>query len=100
MKGGISIEYKMGLGHIIKAKNKYLEDRPKPPTLETVLHSLTLDSEAREMGFNDWCDNLGYDNDSMKAFGMYQACCESAKKLNSIYTREEIKQIKEALQDY
>ncbi len=90
----------MGLGHVFKARNRWDIDKPKAPTLEAVLHSLALDSEAIEMSFNDWCDNLGYDNDSMKAFGMYQACCESAKKLNLIYTREEIKQIKEALQDY
>jgi hypothetical protein len=100
MKGAISIEYKMGLGHIFKARNTWDVDKPKSPTLEAVLHSLVLDSEAREMSFNDWCDSFGYDNDSIKALGMYQDCCESAKKLNAVYTREEIKQIKEALQDY
>jgi hypothetical protein len=100
MKGKVSVDYKMGLGHVIKAKIKYIEDKPKAPTLETVLHSLILDSEAREMSLEDWCDSFGYDSDSIKALGIYQACCESAKKLNAIYTREEIKQIKEALQDY
>lgn len=100
MKGRISLDYKMGLAHVIKAKFSWVQDRPKPPTLETVLHSLTLDSEAREMSLEDWCDAFGYDSDSIKALNTYQACCESAKKLNSIYTREEIKQIKEALQDF
>lgn len=49
---------------------------PSKPTLETVLHSLVLDAEAHDMSFNAWCDNFGYDQDSMKAFALYQTCCK------------------------
>lgn len=100
MKGRIRIDYKMGLAHVIKAKNRWENDKPKPPVLKAVLHSLILDSQAREMSFIDWCSEFGYDADSLKAFNTYQECCKSASQLSTLYTRAEIEEIKEALQDY
>lgn len=90
----------MGLGHVIKARNKWDVDKPKGPKLEDILHCLLLDSQAREMSFIDWCWNFGYDSDSISAFNTYQECCKSAEKLYALYTRAEIEEIKEALQDY
>jgi hypothetical protein len=99
-KGRITTSFKMGLAHVIKSKYKWVDDKPKPPTLEGVLYSLLIDADARNMSFNDWCSDFGYDSDSIKAFNTYQACCESGKKLDIIYTRADIEDIREALQDY
>lgn len=105
-KGRVTVDFKMGLGHVHKS-NQWLsrysdhhQAKPKAPKIEDILHSLIFDQEAMHMSFNDWCDTFGYDQDSIKAFRIYQDCCESGKKLDILYTREQIRDIKEALQDY
>ena len=87
-----------------KPKNSFpgvgREDYPKRPTNADIMHSLLLDADAADQAFNEWCDNYGYDNDSMKAFKMYQACCEEAVNLRKTFTREQLEAMREALQDY
>jgi hypothetical protein len=70
------------------------------PTPASVLYCLVLDSQAASESFNDWCDNFGYDNDSMKDFRLYQACCDNASKLNKVFTRQQLDTISELLEDY
>lgn len=53
----------------------------KAPKLEDVLYCLFSDSSAHEEAFEDWCDNLGYDTDSIKAKKTYDACVENFHKL-------------------
>lgn len=47
---------------------------PEPPTIDEVLHSLTLDASGVRHGqtFDDWCDEYG--SDSIKAHKMFDAC--------------------------
>ena len=52
----------------------WVEDKPKQPSLDDVLHSLVMDAEAEEMGFADWCATFGYDTDSRKALDVYLSC--------------------------
>jgi hypothetical protein len=99
-KGSIRLVFKTGLAHVIKAKSSFFNDKPKPPTLEDVLYSLIADSRAAELSFGDWCDEYGYEEDSISAFYIYRECCETAKKLKTIYSRNEIEEIKEFLKDY
>lgn len=99
-KGFVHFPYKMGLGHVYKSKFRGMPDRPKAPTIQDVLYGLLMDSQASAMSFNDWCSEFGYSNDSMSCFKTYQACCESAEKLNKLYSKQEINEIKEALADY
>jgi hypothetical protein len=51
------------------------------PKIESVLECLFLDSDAHDYSFSEWCDNCGYDNDSIKARAMYDACIEEYFKL-------------------
>lgn len=44
------------------------------PTLPGVLYSLLMDSHAGVESFPDFCSNLGYDEDSRKAFATWEAC--------------------------
>jgi hypothetical protein len=74
--------------------------KPVAPHVADVLHSLILDASTGNECFNDWCDNLGYDSDSMKAFKTYQACCDTAKLLRKVFNSHTIAALAEILQDY
>ena len=79
-----------------------LEARRKPvaPSAAAVLHCLLSDAEARDMSFGDWCDNLGYDDDSIKALNIYKQCEETARALKKVFTRDQLAELREALRDY
>jgi len=40
--------------------------------------------------FEDFCCDFGYDTDSRKAFATWQACLEQSRKLQTIFTQDEI----------
>ena len=52
-----------------------------PPSVDDVLYSLAMESDACEMSFHDWCGNFGYDTDSRSALDTYLACQENGRKL-------------------
>lgn len=70
------------------------------PHVAGVLHSLLLESSSAESNFHDWCDEMGYDKDSIKAQGVYNACCETLTKMRSFFTGTERQAMQEILQDY
>lgn len=51
------------------------------PTAYDVLYCLKIDSDAVGMSFADWCSAFGYNDDSIKALGVYNACVDNARKL-------------------
>ena len=73
---------------------------PVKPPIAGLLHSLILDSEAAEQTFNSWCSEFGYDTDSRKALATYEACQKDFDKLRKVFNSEQIKHIRELLQDY
>lgn len=92
---GVDFEYRTGLGHAVKryTSGKYTANK-KPlnsittddsyvsiPQLDDILQCLFSDASAGSESFNDFCDNFGYSNDSLKALDTYRACMESASKL-------------------
>jgi hypothetical protein len=101
--GGQAFDYYTGLGHRVALKSygsgqtfeelsgKNLTEtglkkllacsKATPPKIDDVLHSLVMDADACEMSFADWCGSLGYDEDSRKAFAIYEACQKNATKL-------------------
>lgn len=95
-----STDYRMGLAHVIKSKKSYMQDKPKAPTATQVLHSLIHDTRSGGMSFRDFCDDLGYNYDSIKDLNMYRECEEIAHKMRKIFTREEFEKFEEMLQDY
>lgn len=108
-------DYFTGLGHRkdkLGRKNPYpfsrsieAEDwnkqflKPVAPLAADILYSLLLDAGAADESFDDWCDNYGEDNDSIKAFNVYRACCETAGHLRRIFNREELTALQEAVRD-
>lgn len=74
--------------------------RAKAPDAASVIHSLLLDSDAAEMSFQNWCDNYGYDSDSISAFNTYQACEKIAQDLNKVFKRSELEELRAMLEDF
>lgn len=85
-------DFYTGAGWVTKAGT------PKRPKLDDVLHSLVSDSDACELSFNEWCENIGYDNDSRQALATYLLCQENTHKL--IKAGINLAEQRERLQDY
>lgn len=51
------------------------------PTDETVLYHLASDAQCGRYTYNEFCSNLGYDNDSIKARDIYFKCQETLDEL-------------------
>lgn len=108
--GKVSFDYFMGVGHlklvpkilpshlripitteelifnrIIKDDRDAIIYRKFPvivrPDLLDVCECLFLDSDAHDYSFDEWCDNFGLSNDSIKAKGMYDDCNDNYFKL-------------------
>ena len=56
----------------------------KPLKIDDVLSCLILDYSLSNDDFDDFCANLGYNEDSIKALEMYNNCRKNAKKLKNI----------------
>lgn len=59
-----------------------------PLKVADILYSLQMDSHDWESTFEDWCANLGYDDDSRKAYRIFEACQNTAKTLLRSLGRE------------
>ncbi len=70
------------------------------PTQASVLYCLLADAECGSLSFDDFCDNYGYDSDSMSDFKIYQACMQTTKDINNLFTMTERQQLQDLLQDY
>lgn len=68
--------------------------------VKSVMYSLLLDGDCASYNFNDFCDNYGYDNDSIKALKIYNECINTSKKLHNMFSENELKELQELLQDY
>lgn len=90
---GQSFEYFTGLGH---RKN----DKPKAPKMADVLYSLTSDSYACQISFEEWCSTYDYDTDSRKALETYLLCQENFTKLSKVLSRDTLRRVSGLLEDY
>lgn len=70
----------------------------KPLNIDDVLYSLVSDSQAGNETFDDFCDNFGYDNDSIKASEIYRACQKNSKKVRTFI--KDLDEAGELFQDY
>lgn len=94
--------YFTGLGHRqIKNKGQWNEQITiNKPTITGLLSCLILDSTACNMSFCEWSDELGYDNDSIKAREIYDECQKQSDKLRKVFSNQQIQKIQELTQDY
>jgi hypothetical protein len=66
---------------------------------EGVISSLILDSDCGSQSFRSFCGELGYDSDSIKARGIWEACQEIGEDFRSV-VGSQIEELRELLQDY
>ena len=69
----------------LKVENQY-------PDLLSLLNCLVMDSDCLNYTFDDWCDDLGYDQDSIKAKQAYDICIKQAIECKSLFDIEEVRQ--------
>jgi hypothetical protein len=93
-------DFYCGLGHVIKARYSYTSDRPKPPSAADVLHSMIMDGMAVDSNFHDWCADLGYSDDSLKALATYTECCRLGRVLRELLNTVQRETLAELLKDY
>lgn len=70
------------------------------PTQASVLYSLISDSSSVQGSFNDFCDDLGYDSDSIAAREIFESCSRNERKLKTIFSPEQISKLSGLLEDY
>lgn len=93
-QGFQTFEYYTGLGL------RYKQSQPVTPKFADLLYCVITDYDSAQQSFHYWCHDLGYDTDSMKAFGIYRKCVENGEKLAQCFTHSELEQIKKLLADY
>ena len=75
---------------------------PVPPTVDEVLQCLLIDASCVENSggtFEEFCQELGYDEDSRRAEAVYNACLQTAVQLRSLLGNQYDCAV-EAAQDY
>jgi hypothetical protein len=98
---GVSFEYSTGLGHAVPLLSKDNKRRTQPlrsfllkksegyfngvwvsvPKVIDILDCLFRESTCSYMTFDDFCDAMGYSNDSIKALDTYRAIQNNTAKL-------------------
>lgn len=86
--------------HIPVKYDKTVRTLAVAPTPASVLFCLLSDAEASDYSFDDWCDMLGHSDDSLSALNIYKECCKIGKSLLKVFSRDQIEQLREMLQDY
>lgn len=70
----IEVPFYMGVGHY-----------GRQPQKEEVLDTLFMDAESTDLNFDEWCAELGYDDDSIRALEVYKACKRIAEDLDHLF---------------
>ncbi len=87
---------KQGWSITLKYKGKRAQFRfygggaSKTPTASDLVWAVAIDSEALTESFSDWCANLGYTTDSIKARSAYKACKRNGQRLTDLIGSAEI----------
>ena len=73
----------------------------KTPTASDLVWAVATDSTALNESFKDWCDELGYDTDSVKARSIYKASQRNGQRLIDLIGNAEIfSQLVESAREY
>jgi len=122
---GQDFEYSCGIGHRVEKtplhkkdfkstmnktpqKNKanlllYIDElnkvsKPKTLNIDDILYCLILDAESGAESFEDFCDNFGYNEDSIKHNEIYRACQKNGKKVKTLI--KNLERARELFQNY
>ena len=98
-----TFDYRCGMAHqtkVSKSAASWMRPRPIKPDNKGIMHSLLMDASAADESFMYWCSNYGYSDDSIGAFNIYRACCETSVFIRKSFTSAEIAAMRTALEDY
>ena len=70
-----------------------------PPTVADVLSCLLLDARYGAGTFDDYCAEIGADNDSRKEYALWEQCRETETELRS-FLGDDYEAFETALEDY
>lgn len=89
-----NFEYSTGLGNRIGNRILKIDiskfAKPCPPRASETFKILILEARAESMDFNSWCEEFGYDNDSIKDQGIFYNCQLIGIKLRRIFSSDQI----------
>ena len=57
----------------------------REPEIKDVLYCLVMDYTSASETFQDFCDEFGYDNDSIKSLNIFKACQKNSQKMKRIF---------------
>jgi hypothetical protein len=80
---GFDFSYSTGFGHRTD-KQSIRSVLVHAPIIDDVLFSLAMDASFALETFRDFCENLGYDEDSRKALNSYVECQGAADKIHRL----------------
>lgn len=84
-KNPVFFDWKNGLAHVLKARDGKTVLGPKKPNPAEVLGRVCADYQsAAQESFPDWCSNLGFNEDSRKAYRIYEDCQAIGPKLRAL----------------
>jgi|688.fasta_scaffold257745_2 hypothetical protein len=84
-KTPVYFDWKSGVGNTVKARDGKTVLGPKKPYPAEVLGRVCADyMSAAQASFEDWADGFGYDQDSRKAFRVYEDCQALGLKLRAL----------------
>lgn len=64
-----------------------------PPQLIDILYSLSIDSDAINYTFQNWCSEFGYSDDSISAKNVYDQCVQTAINLKQFVDLDELREM-------
>jgi len=71
----------------------------REPGLDDVLHCLLSDWDAGEQSFEEFCSDMGYDEDSRRAEKVWQTCRKAAERTARLFRdKEALAQLVEELE--
>jgi hypothetical protein len=81
----VFFDWKSGVGNVIKARDGKTVLGPKKPDPAEVLGRVCADyTSTINASFEEWADDFGYDQDSRKAFRIYEDCQALGLKLRAL----------------
>lgn len=69
------------------------------PTLADIMQSLMLDAMAGQYKFEEWASEYGYDEDSRKAFKIYEECLRIGNRVYKMLGKDALPKVNAILQD-
>ena len=92
-------KFKSG-GYTIHEVATNMATKPNPPSLEDVVYALMMDSQCVMHGqsFDEFCEDLGYDNDSRAAKKTYNGCVKQWRKMVKLGLY--LEELEEIFQDF